>query len=70
MNPAFAPKSPLVAAIAETDAPAAGVPAAQQPRAPRPRKRLAYAAGFAVTTVLGYTVGGWLWPRTGARASG
>jgi hypothetical protein len=42
MNPPFAPKSPLVAAIAGTDTPAAGVPAAQQPRAPRPRKRLAW----------------------------
>lgn len=31
---------------------------------------LVYAAGFAVTTVLAYTVAGWLWPRTAARAGG
>lgn len=29
---------------------------------------LVYAAGFAITTLLGYTVAGWLRPRTGAGA--
>jgi hypothetical protein len=31
---------------------------------------LVYAAGFAVTTLLGYTVAGWLRPRAAARAGG